>query len=164
MRPVTSLGLVVLLALVVSVAWAGDPEEHVLYGTYEDVPSVGWWPANASGMIGVGGVEFFVIPGNGGGLTLPVRAEIVDSRISEILSDGIIGPVCVGDVRGQPTIYVAEYRLITVYDEDAANAGAASAQALAEKWAQSVAAGLPQVLPSPYAAHPTRRPWRGLEK
>jgi len=129
MRTVTSVGLVVLLTLAVSVAWAGDPEEHVLYGSYEDVPSVGWWPANASGMIAVGGVEFFVIPGNGGGLTLPVRAEIVDSRITEILSDGIIGPVCVGNVRGQPTVYVAEYRLITVYDEDAANAGACCAQA-----------------------------------
>ncbi len=164
MRTVTSVGLVVLLTLAVSVAWAGDPEEHVLYGTYEDVPSVGWWPANASGMIGVGGVEFFAIPGNGGGLTLPVRAEIVDSRITEILSEGISGPVCVGDVRGQPTIYVAEYRLITVYNEDAANAGAASAQALAEKWARSVAVGLPQVLPSPYAAHPISRPWRGLSE
>ncbi len=164
MRTVTSVGLVVLLTLAVSVAWAGDPEEHVLYGSYEDVPSVGWWPANASGMIAVGGVEFFVIPGNGGGLTLPVRAEIVDSRITEILSDGIIGPVCVGNVRGQPTVYVAEYRLITVYDEDAANAGACCAQALAEKWAQSVAAGLSQVLPSPYAAQPATEPCPGGEE
>ncbi len=165
MRTAPVVGLVVLLAVTVIVngAWAGDPEEYVLYGSYEDVPSVGWWPADASGIVAVGGIEFFTIPGNGGGVTLPVRAEIVDARIAEILSDGIIGPVCVGDVRGQPTIYVAEYRLITVYDEDAVNAGAASAQALAEKWAQSVAEALPQVLPSPYAAHPTRRQWRGVE-
>ncbi len=154
MRIAAGVTLLVLLVLVASGAWAGQPEEFVLYGSYEDVPSVGWWPADASGMIAVGGVEFFEIPGNGGGLTLPVRAEIVDARITEILSAGISGPVCVGDVRGQPTIYVGEHRLITVYDIDAVNAGAASAQALAEKWAQSVAVSLPQVIPSPYAAQP----------
>jgi len=164
MRIAAGVTLLVLLVLVASGAWAGQPEEFVLYGSYEDVPSVGWWPPNASGMIGVGGVEFFAIPGNGGGLTLAVRAEIVDARITEILSEGISGPVCVGAVRGQPTIYVAEYRLITVYDEDAANAGAASAQVLAEKWAQSVAAGLPQVLPSPYAAQPVTEPCSGGEE
>ncbi len=154
MRTIAGVTLLVLLVLAASGAWAEQPEEYVLYGSYEDVPSVGWWPADASGMIGVGGVEFFVIPGNGGGVTLPVRAEIVDARITEILSAGISGPVCVGDVRGQPTIYVAEHRLITIYDVDAANAGACCAHTLAEKWAQSVAAALPQVLPSPYAAQP----------
>ncbi len=156
MRTIASVALVVLLVLAVSAAWAGQPDEYVLYGSYEDVPLVGWWPAGASGMIAVGGVEFFVIPGNGGGVTLPVRAEIVDARIAEILSAGISGPVCgksarwVRDIRGQPTIFVGPYRLITVYDIDAVNAGAASAQALALKWAHSVAAALPQVLPSPY--------------
>ncbi len=164
MRTATVVGLLVLLVLAASVIWAGQTEECVLYGSYEDIPSVGWWPADASGMIGVGGVEFFVIPGNGGGLTLPVRAEIVDSRITEILSGGISGPVCVGDVRGQPTIYVGLYRLITVYDIDAVNAGAISAQVLAEKWAQSVAAALPQVLPSPYAAQPVTEPYSGGEE
>ena len=152
MRIAAGVTLLVLLVLAASGAWAGQPEEFVLYGSYEDVPSVGWWPANASGMVAVGGVEFFEIPGNGGGVTLPVRAEIVDARITEILSEGISGPVRVGDVRGQPTIYVAEHRLITVYDVDAANAGACCAQALAEEWAQSVAVSLPQVIPSPYAA------------
>ena len=161
MRIAAGVTLLVLLVLATSGAWAGQPEEFVLYGSYEDLPSVGWWPADASGMIAVGGVEFFEIPGNGGGLTLPVRAEIVDARITEILSAGISGPVCVGDVRGQPTIYVAEHRLITVYDEDAANAGACCAHALAEKWARSVAEGLPQVLPSPYAAQSVTEPYPG---
>ena len=164
MRIAAGVTLLVLLVLAASGAWAGQPEEFVLYGSYEDVPSVGWWPAGASGMIAVGGVEFFEIPGNGGGLTLPVRAEIVDARITEILSEGISGPVRVGDVRGQPTVYVAEYRLITVYAEDAANAGAASAQALAQKWAQSVAVSLPQVLPSPYAAQSVIELYAGGEE
>ena len=154
MRTIAGVTLLVLLVLAAIGVWAEQPEEVVLYGSYEDVPLVGWWPADASGMIAVGGVEFFEIPGNGGGLTLPVRAEIVDARITEVLSAGIIGPVCVGDVRGQPTIYVGEYRLITIYDVDAANAGAYCAHTLAEKWAQSVAAALPQVLPSPYTAQP----------
>ena len=164
MRIAAGVTLLVLLVLAASGAWAGQPEEFVLYGSYEDVPSVGWWPAGASGMIAVGGVEFFEIPGNGGGLTLPVRAEILDARITEILSAGISGSVCVGDVRGQPTIYVAEHRLITVYDVDAANAGAASAQALAQKWAQSVAVSLPQVLPSPYAAQSVIELYAGGEE
>ena len=164
MRTVTGVVLLVLVVLAVGGVWAGQSEEVALYGSYEDVPLVGWWPAAATGMIGVGGVEFFVIPDNGGGLTLPVRAEIADARITEILSAGIVGPVCVGDIRGQPTIYVGQYRLITVYDVDAANAGAASAQVLAEKWAQSVAAALPQVLPSPYAAQPVTEPCPGGEE
>jgi len=65
MRTVAGVTLLVLLVLAVSGAWAGQSEEFVLYGTYEDVPSVGWWPAGASGMVAVGGVEFFEIPGNG---------------------------------------------------------------------------------------------------
>ena len=146
-----AVGVVVLLLLVVCSAGGIEEGKIALYGSYEDVPSVGSWPEDASGMVGVGGVEFFVIPDNGGGLTLPVRVEIVDARITEILSAGILGPVCVGDIRGQPTIYVAEHRLVTVYDEDAANAGAASARVLAEKWAKSVAEALPRVVPSPYA-------------
>ncbi len=170
MRTIAGVTLLVLLVLAASGAWTGQPEEYVLYGSYEDVPLVGWWPADAIGMIAVGGVEFFEIPGNGGGLTLPVRAEIVDARITEILSAGISGPVCgnigrwVRDIRGQPTIYVGPYRLITVYDEDAVNAGAASAEDLAWKWAQSVAEALPQVLPSPYAAQPVTEPSSGGEE
>jgi len=148
MRIAAGVTLVVLLVLAVSGAWADQPEEFVLYGSYEDTPSVGWWPAGANGMIAIGGVELFEIPGNGGGVTLPVRAEIVDARITEILSDGICGPVRVGAVRGQPTIYVAEHRLITVYDEDAANAGARCAETLAKKWARSTAAALLRVIPT----------------
>ena len=95
---------------------------------------------------------FFEIPDNGGGLPLATRCEIVDARITAILSEGVMGPVCVGAIRGQPTLYVGSHRLITVYDEDAVHAGAASAQQLAEKWAESIAEALPQVVPSAFVA------------
>ncbi len=153
MRTLIAVVLVAVLVAGMTAVWACSGEEEiVIYGTYEEVPSVGWWPPDASGMVAVGSVPFFVIPGNGGGLPLAMRAEIVDTRITEIISDGIIRPVYVGAVRGQPTIYVGPYRLITVYDIDAVNAGATSAQVLAEKWAAGTAAALPQVTPSPYAA------------
>ncbi len=143
--------LVVTLAVGVVGVCAQEAEEIVIYGSYEDVPTVGWWPSAATGMVAVGSVEFFVIPGNGGGLPLATRCEIVDTRITAIASEGVTGPVYVGAVRGQPTVYVGSYRLITVYDEDAVNAGAACARVLAEKWAESTAAALLRVVPASYA-------------
>ncbi len=142
--------LVLLIAGATSV-WAQETGEIIIYGSYEEVPTVGWWPPDASGVVAVGSVAFFEIPGNGGGLPLATRCEIVDARITAILSDGITGPVYVGAIRGQPTVYVGPYRLITVYHEDAVNAGACCARKLAQKWANSTAAALPQVLPSSYA-------------
>ena len=153
--------VVVLILGMLTGAWAASAGEKVLYGSYEDVPAVGWWPANASGIIGVGGIEFFSIPANGGGLPLAMRCEIVDARITEILSAHVSGPVHVGAVRGQPTVYVGAYRLITAYDEDAVNAGAASAQALAEKWAQGLAASLAQVVPGALKPLPAANPAPG---
>jgi hypothetical protein len=151
MRTMTVVAILAALALVISGVWAEPAEETVLYGTYEDVPSVGWWPAGASGVIAVNGVEFFEIPDNGGGLPLAIRCEIVDARITEIMSAGIYGPAYVGAVRGQPTVYVGTYRLITAYDEDAVNAGVCCAECLAQQWAQGVAEGLPRVVPTNYA-------------
>ena len=154
MRTLIAALLVALLVAGMTAVWAGPGEEIAIYGTYEEVPSVGWWPPDASGTVAVGSIPFFVIPGNGGGLPLAIRSEIVDARITEIISDGIIGPVYVGDVRGQPTVYVGAYRLITAYDEDAVNAGVCCARKLAEKWAAGTAAALVQVAPAPFALPP----------
>ena len=105
MRTATVVTVIVLLVFAISATWAGPLskyEEVVLYGTYEEVPSVGWWPADASGIIAVGSVAFFEIPGNGGGLPLAIRCEIVDARITAILSEGLSDPVYVGAVGASP--------------------------------------------------------------
>ncbi len=142
---------VVITGLVVGcgVAWAAR-DEIVIYGTYQEVPSVGSWPAGATGQIALDNVSFFVIPGNAGGLTLAQRCEIVDTRITEILSHGVLGPVTVKPIRGKPTVYVGRYRLITVYPRDARNAGVKCSQQLAERWVASTAQALPVVMPSAF--------------
>ncbi len=144
-----------LVAIAVSIslmvgclAMAGASEEIVIYGTYQEVPSVGTWPASATGQIGVDGVAFFVIPDNGGGLTLAQRCAIVDTRITEILSHGVLVPVTVKPIRGKATSYVGPYRLITIYPCDARNVGVACSQQLAMEWAKSTAEGLAKTMPS----------------
>jgi hypothetical protein len=77
------------------------------------------------------------LPGGGGGLPLEVRAEILDTRMTEILSAGIAGPIVIGDIRGKPTIWVGAYRFITVYPEDAAAKGT-TMMCLAKMWAERV--------------------------
>ncbi len=58
MRMATVVTVVVLLVFAICGVWGVQDEEIALYGGYEDVPAVGWWPADASGVIGVGGVMF----------------------------------------------------------------------------------------------------------
>lgn len=149
MRRLILTALSIGLVISCGVALAAD-EEIAIYGTYEEVPGVGRWPAGATGQIAVDSMPFFVIPGNGGGLTLAQRCEIVDTRITEILSHGVLGPVTVKPIRGKPTVYVGAYRLITVYPRDARNAGVGCSWQLAKQWAKSTAKALPKVMPSAF--------------
>ncbi len=152
---VISIGLVVGCMAAVAAS-----EEIAIYGTYEEVPLVGEWPAAAKGQVAVGSVPFFVIPGNAGGLTLVQRATIVDARITEILSHGVLGPVTVKPIRGKPTVYVGAYRLITVYPRDAQNAGVECSWQLARQWAKSTAKALPKVMPRAFMGS-LPPPWAG---
>lgn len=143
--------LIVTVSLIAGgVAAVAASEEIAIYGTYEEIPSVGRWPSYARGQIAVGHVGFFVIPGNAGGLTLVERCTIVDTRITEILSHGVLGPVRVKAIRGKPTVYVGPYRLITVYPRDVRGADARCSWQLASKWAKSTAQALPKVMPSAF--------------
>jgi hypothetical protein len=128
--------LSVLLVLLVA-GWAAAQADIVIYTGGTDLPQVGKLPVATAGDIKVNGALVMKIPGNGGGLPLDVRAEIVDTRMTEILSAGLVGPVRVGDVRGKPTIWVGDYRLITVYPEDAAAVGT-DMKSLACAWAVTV--------------------------
>ena len=82
----------------------------------------------------------------------PQRMAIVDTRITEILSHGVLGPVTVKAIRGKPTVYVGAYRLITVYPRDARNAGMSCSWQLAKQWAESTAKALPIVMPAAFMA------------
>ncbi|NLO72644.1 MAG: hypothetical protein GX100_00865 [candidate division WS1 bacterium] len=126
-----------LLALVLALGLAAGTiasAEIVIYSGDEDLPLAERLPAETAGDIRVDDTLVMRIPGAGGGIPLAVRAAILDTRITEILSAGIVGPLVIGDIRGKPTIWVGPYRLVTVYPEDAAAMGT-DMRTLAEQWA-----------------------------
>ena len=141
LRTKASLILPLLLVLMLAGTWVAQAE-IVIYSGDGDVPQVGKLPAATAGEIKVNDALVFKIPGAGGGVPLDVRAEIADTRLTEILCAWTMGtPVTVGEVRGKPTIWVGEYRLITVYPEDAAAEGT-DMKSLANSWAANVSAML----------------------
>jgi hypothetical protein len=132
------LSLLVVLMLGALVAAHAD---IVIYTGGTDLPEAAKLPDATAGDIRVNDTFVLKLPGGGGGVPLDVRAEIMDTRITEILSAGIVGPVVIGDVHGKPTIWVGPYRLITVYPEDATTEGT-TMKSLADTWAMSVQAML----------------------
>ena len=99
--------------------------------------------------IGVNGYSFFVIRTSAAGFSAAERARIVDTRVVHILSYADVREhqVRVEAIRGKPTIYVDDVRLITVYPNDAEAAGAASSWDLANSWAASTACCLQNYAP-----------------
>ncbi|MFO7946249.1 MAG: hypothetical protein R6V19_05515 [Armatimonadota bacterium] len=89
------------------------------------------------------------------GFTIAERERIVYIRLTEIISCQRITPDIfkIRKVRGKPTLYVGDYRFITVYPRDAAAAGLSSME-LAEKWLASLRRVLPQVAPYASVAPP----------
>jgi hypothetical protein len=99
--------------------------------------------------VGVNGLTFLRIRSGAAGFTVAERGRTVDTRLTYIISYEDYSPdaVRIVPVRGKPTIYVGKVRLITVYPSDAAVAGAASMQELAETWAAAIAGSLREVVP-----------------
>lgn len=99
--------------------------------------------------IGVGGMMFLRIREGAAGFTAAERARIVNTRMTYIISyeDYDADAVRIEPVRGKPTIYVGNVRLITVYPSDVEAAGAGSMQELAEEWADATACCLRDVVP-----------------
>lgn len=96
--------------------------------------------------IGIGSFDMFEIKNAAAGYSLSEREVAIYNRLVEVLSKGPARPeaVCVGRVRSAPTVYVGNFRLVSVYAEDAQAAGMTQ-QALAEKWRDRLAAVLPIV-------------------
>jgi len=99
--------------------------------------------------IGVDGELFFRIRANAAGFSAAQRAAIVNTRIVHIISYAPVTPgaVRVEAVRGKPTIYVGNVRLITVYPSDVEATGAGSMRQLANIWAASTACCLRNIAP-----------------
>ncbi len=104
--------------------------------------------------IGISGEMFFRIRADAAGFSAAERARIVDARIVYIISYEPTGPmsVRVEPVRGKPTIYVGDVRLITVYPSDVEATGAASMEQVANLWAASTACCLERLTPWSHVA------------
>ena len=129
--------LLTLFAVLLLVSALAATAEIVIYSGDEDVPKAGSLPLATAGLIKVNDSVVMDLPGGGGGVPLNVRAEIMDTRMTEIMSAGIAGPIIIGAIRGKPTIWVGDYRLVTVYPEDAAATGTTMLD-LAQTWAEGV--------------------------
>ena len=129
--------LLSLLAALTLISVVTATAEIVIYSGGDDLPKAGALPLATAGEIKVNAFLILDLPGGGGGVPLNVRAEIMDTRMTEILSSGRSGPIVIGDINGKPTIWVDNYRLITIYPEDAAAKGT-TMQDLAKTWAARV--------------------------
>lgn len=150
MKATATLLLILCLTFAASaLAWCAVPDEIVLFGDDTDKP-----PTNAanyhptSAPIEINGAVYFTILTPAAGYTVAERETIVLKRLVEAMSADTLPPVYVDTVRGRPTLYVGKIRLITVYPQDVAAAGAVSDWALANEWAAGVRAGLLRTAPS----------------
>jgi hypothetical protein len=146
----TAMLLTLCLTLAASaVGWCIVPDEIVLYGDDTDKPptnAAAYHPTSAN--IEINGVIYFTIRSPAVGYTVAERETIVLKRLVEAMSCSSLPPVYVDAVRGRPTVYIGKIRLITVYPQDVAAAGAASDWDLANQWAAGVRAGLLRTAPS----------------
>jgi len=96
------------------------------------------------------GYSIFRLTKSDGGNTPIMRTETCDARTVEILSRAQVPPVRASDVKvvDGNKIVVRRYYLITVQPQDA-KANGTTVNALAHKWAQSVAYVLPKIAPLP---------------
>lgn len=149
--------MVVMVALAVAVAFGMltqpvmaqvDNEVKILAGE-DEKPVVDAKALPDVFDIGINGELFFRIRADAVGFSAAQRARIVNTRIVHIISYEPVGAdaVHVEPVRGQPTVYVDNVRLITVYPSDVEATGAQSAQQLANIWAASTACCLRNLAP-----------------
>jgi hypothetical protein len=167
-RSVSLLVLAATCALLIGIAHAGlaerdcaaavtpttHPGEIVIYGDDKDKPKTNdqWNPEKLD--IAVDNGYFFTILTPAIGYTIPQRETIVYKRITEILSTNPLAPVTVGKVRGRPTVWVGDIRLVTIYPVDAKVAGVSEGD-LAEQIAAHTRAALKKVAPTRFALGPS---------
>ncbi len=149
------MSIAALGALVACAAmWAPQADAQLqnevkIYGGEDEKPVTNAQVVPDEFDVGVGGLVMFRIRADAAGFTAAERARIVDARMVHILSYGDLDAeaVQVVPVRGKPTVYVGDVRLVTIYPSDVEAVGAASMQQLASWWAASVACCLKSVAP-----------------
>lgn len=152
----TVLAVAILSALCAAV-WAQSPccpgPEVKVWGGTDSKPKTSDKYTPDQSIIGIGRFDILTLHGGAVGFSIPEREVIVYNRLVEVLSNGPVNAsaVCVKKVRSAPTVFVGNFRLISVYPRDAKAVGL-TPEALAAKWAQAVAAVLPQVAPTNAAA------------
>lgn len=151
MRRVFGAVLVATLLAVVQ-AYAADvpvADDVVLWGDVNEKPvsnAADYNPATAE--IRIGDVLFLVLRSPAAGYTVAERETVILRRLVAIYGSGRIAPVRVIPVRGLPTIYVGNIRLVTVYPRDVAAAADGSVGDLARHWAEGVRQGVLLTAPS----------------
>ncbi len=145
----TVAALVACAWLATGVASAQVEDEIVILGGENEKPVVDAKYVADVVEIGVGGEMLFRVRASAVGYSPAQRARIVDTRLVYALSYGCVKPECVRveSVRGLPTVYIGNVRIISVYPSDAEAAGAECSEWLANVWASSVAACLPSLVP-----------------
>ncbi len=141
--------LLVCATLCGGTAFAQVEDEVVILGIDFEKPVVDAKYVADEVEIGVGGVKMFRIRASAVGYSPAERARIVDARLVHALSYGSLDPadVQVASVRGLPTVYVGNIRIVSVYPSDAEAAGGICSQKLAGVWASSLACCLRSLAP-----------------
>lgn len=118
-------------------------DDVVLWGDINEKPVTNAADYNPEvAEIRIGGVLFLVLRTPAAGYTVAERETVILRRLVAIYDSGKILPVKVLPVRGRPTIYVGNIRLVTVYPRDVEAAGDGSVRDLARHWAEGVRQGL----------------------
>lgn len=124
------------------------PDEIAISGDLNAKPSTRG-PELDRAVIGIDSREIFDIQTAAAGFTIAERERIVYMRLTDIISyTDVADPsiYSIRSIRGKPTIYIGDYRFITVYERDAAAAGT-DCMSLAKEWLAALKTVLPHVAP-----------------
>lgn len=152
-RKGTLLAVIFALAIV-SAVMADTTNDIVIFGDINAKPATRG-PEMGKADIAIDNHTFFTLHTNAAGYTIAERQRILNIRLTEIISNVRMtdDAFVLSSVRGKPTIYVGDYRLVTVYPNDAQAAGM-SMDELAQQWFASVATQLPEVAPYAFVSAP----------
>lgn len=150
MVAVFAMGVALLCGVMVQPAMAEDAGEVKILAGEDEKPVTDANYVPDVFEIGINGEMFFRIRAQAAGFSPAERARIVNTRLVHIISFSPfdIHAVRVEPVRGKPTIYVGDVRLITVYPSDVEATGAESMEQLASVWAAATACCLQRIVPA----------------
>lgn len=146
-RVLIRMFLVLTLAAMAITLAAAQASSIVVSGDLDNKPATRG-PDLDKAEIAIGSQLLFTIRTPAAGFTVAERARILDIRLTEIISNVRMDPgnFRLDQVRGKPTLYVGDYRLVTVYPRDA-EAADCTDQELAERWLAGLREKLPLVAP-----------------